>query len=68
MKQNFGGEHMVSFLWYYYYYYYFFNWSIVDLPRGARGGPLQYSGLENPHGQRSLVGYSPGSQREDTTV
>ena len=21
--------------------------------------PLQYFGLENPHGQRSLVGYSP---------
>ena len=26
--------------------------------------PLQYSGLENPHGQRSLAGYSLlGSQR-----
>ena len=22
--------------------------------------PLQYSCLENPHGQRSLAGYSPG--------
>ena len=21
--------------------------------------PVQYSGLENPHGQRSLVGHSP---------
>ena len=23
--------------------------------RGGRGNPLQYSGLENPHGQRSLA-------------
>ena len=30
---------------------------------GGHGNPLQYSCLENPHGQRSLVGYSPwGSQ------
>ena len=28
-------------------------------PGGANGNPLQYSCLENPHGQRSLVGYSP---------
>ena len=28
-------------------------------PRGGHGNPLQYSCLENPHGQRSLVGYSP---------
>ena len=26
---------------------------------GGHGNPLQYSYLENPHGQRSLVGYSP---------
>ena len=26
---------------------------------GAHGNPLQYSCLENPHGQRSLAGYSP---------
>ena len=26
---------------------------------GGHGNPLQYSGLENPHGQRNLVGYSP---------
>jgi len=25
---------------------------------GGHGNPLQYSSLENPHGQRSLVGYS----------
>ncbi|CAI9165494.1 unnamed protein product [Rangifer tarandus platyrhynchus] len=24
----------------------------------GNGSPLQYSGLENPHGQRSLAGYS----------
>ena len=30
---------------------------------GGQGNPLQYSCLENPHRQRSLVGYSPrGSQ------
>ena len=28
-------------------------------PVGGLGNPLQYSCLENPHGQRSLVGYSP---------
>ena len=26
-------------------------------PGGGHGNPLQYSCLENPHGQRSLVGY-----------
>ena len=28
-------------------------------PGGGHGNPLQYSCLENPHGQRSLVDYSP---------
>ena len=28
-------------------------------PGGGHGNPLQYSRLENPHGQRSLAGYSP---------
>ena len=28
-------------------------------PGGGRGNPLQYSCMENPHGQRSLAGYSP---------
>ena len=28
-------------------------------PGGGYGNPLQYSFLENPHGQRSLVDYSP---------
>ena len=27
-------------------------------PGGGNGNPLQYSCLENPHGQRSLEGYS----------
>ena len=26
-------------------------------PGGGYGNPLQYSCLDNPHGQRSLVGY-----------
>ena len=28
-------------------------------PGGRDGNPLQYTLLENPHGQRSLTGYSP---------
>ena len=41
--------------------------SIPGLGRSSEGGhgnPLQYSCLENPHGQRSLVGYSSCSRRE----
>ena len=33
-------------------------------PGGGHGNPLQYFCLENPHGQRSLVGYSPWCCRE----
>ena len=29
----------------------------------GNGNPLQYSCLENPHGQRSLVGYSPWDRK-----
>ena len=37
-------------------------------PGGGHDNPLQYSCLENPHGQRSLVGYSPWGHKElDTT-
>ena len=37
-------------------------------PGGGHGNPLQYSGLENPHGQRSLAGYSPwGLTKSDMT-
>ena len=33
-------------------------------PGGGHGNPLQYSCLENPHGQRSLAGYSPWGHKE----
>ena len=33
-------------------------------PGGGRGNPLEYSCLENPHGQRSLAGYSPWGRKE----
>ena len=37
-------------------------------PGGGHGNPLQHSCLENPHGQRSLAGYSPqGLKKPNTT-
>ena len=33
-------------------------------PGGGYGNPLQYSCLENPHGQRSLAGYSSWGRKE----
>ena len=33
-------------------------------PGGEHDNPIQYSRLENPHGQRSLVGYSPWGLKE----
>ena len=37
-------------------------------PGGGHGNLLQYSSLENPHGQRDLAGYSPWGRKElDTT-
>ena len=37
-------------------------------PGGGHGSPLQYSFPENPHGEKSLVGYSPlGHKVSDTT-
>ena len=37
-------------------------------PGGGHGSPLQYSCLKNPHGHRSLAGYSPwGLKQLDTT-
>ena len=33
-------------------------------PRRGHGNPLQYFCLENPRGQRSLVGYSPWDHKE----
>ena len=52
------------------------SWNAGDLgsipgqgssPGGGHGNPLQYSWLENHHGQRSLVGYSPWSPKESDT-
>ena len=37
-------------------------------PGGGHGNPLQYSCLENPHGQRSLTGYSPWGCKESNTI
>ena len=37
-------------------------------PGGRHGKPLQYSCLENPHGQRSLAGYSPWGRKESDTT
>ena len=37
-------------------------------PGGEHGSPLQSSCLENPHGQRSLVGYSAQAFRESNTT
>ena len=33
-------------------------------PEEGNNYPLQYSCLENPHGQRSLAGYSPWARKE----
>ena len=33
-------------------------------PGGGHGNPLQYPCRENPHGQRSLAGYSPWGCKE----
>ena len=35
---------------------------------GGHGNPLQYSRLENPQRQRSLVGYSPWGHKESDTT
>ena len=37
-------------------------------PEGRHGNTLQYSYLENPHGQRSLAGYSPWGRKESDTT
>ena len=45
----------------------FLGWE-DPLGGGGHGNPLQYSCLENPHGQRSLAGYNPWDCKElDTT-
>ena len=35
-------------------------------PGGRTGNPLQYSCLENPHGQRRLAGYNPWGHKSQT--
>ena len=37
-------------------------------PGVGHGNSLQYSCLENPHGQRSLAGYSPWGHKESDTA
>ena len=37
-------------------------------PGEGNGNPLQYSGLENLHGQRCLVGYSLWGHKESDTT
>ena len=37
-------------------------------PGGGHGNPLQYSCLENPHGQRRLVVYRPWGHKESNTT
>ena len=37
---------------------------LEDALEGGHGDPLLYSCLENPHGQRSLAGYSPWGLKE----
>ena len=37
-------------------------------PGGGHVHPLQFSGLENLHGQRSLVGYSPPGHTESNLI
>ena len=37
---------------------------VAKIPGGGHGNPLQDFCLENPHGQRSLVGYSPWGCKE----
>ena len=42
--------------------------SVGLIPGQRHGNPLQYSCLENPHGQRSLAAHSPWGHKElDTT-
>ena len=49
-------------------HYFKYMWGSGGSPGEENGNPLQYSGLENPHGQRSLAGYSPwGRQESDVT-
>ena len=37
-------------------------------PGEGKDYPLQYSGLENPHGQRSPAGYNPWGHKESDMI
>ena len=37
-------------------------------PEAGQGNPLQYSCLENPHGQSRLTGYSSWGHKESDTT
>ena len=39
-----------------------------SFPGGGHGNSLQYSCLENPHGQKSLAGCSPWGQKESDMI
>ena len=45
-----------------------FTPGLERVPGGGHGNPLQYSCLENPHEQRSLVGYSAWGRKELDTI
>ena len=44
------------------------NSSFNSSTGGGNGNPFQYSFLENPHGQRSPVSYSPQRHRQSDTT
>ena len=45
----------------------FYPW-VRKIPWKIACNPLQYSCLENPHGQRSLAGYSPWGRKKPDTI
>ena len=45
-----------------------FNSWVGKIPSKRAWNPLQYSCLENPHGQKSLAGYSPGGHKKSDTT
>ena len=45
-----------------------FDLWVGKIPWRGHGNPRQYSCLENPHGQKGLVGYSPWGHKESDTT
>ena len=45
-----------------------FDPRVGRIPERGHGNPLQYSCLENPHGQRCLASYSPWGRKESDTT